>query len=136
LALKFNNAFRIYIEPNFPLEICIAPTLFKRVVNNLISNALKHTTDGLVQVNISRKKNNDNFSHQGIELRHVGAEIQMNQEYLILEIVDNGVGIPADKLNHIFEEMNTDQEGGNWEGIGLGLPICLRLAILIHSYIL
>jgi len=71
-----------------------------------------------------------------MHLIKAGTEIKLNQEYMLVEIVDNGKGIPGEKLNQIFEEMNTDEEGGNWDGTGLGLPICLKLAIQTNSYIL
>jgi signal transduction histidine kinase len=89
-----------------------------------------------VQVNITRNKHHSSDTYQGLSLIKVGSEILLNQEYMLVEIADNGKGIPEDKLSQIFEEMKTDQEGGNWDGTGLGLPICLKLAIQSNSYIL
>lgn len=43
LALNGFNKFSIEIMKNFPLKLLIQKTLFKRVVNNIISNSLKHT---------------------------------------------------------------------------------------------
>jgi len=45
------------------------------------------------------------------------------------------VGIPEHLIKNIFEELCSDQKGGNWDGIGLGLPICLRLATETNSFI-
>ena len=54
---------------------------------------------------------------------------------MCVQIKDSGCGIPCDKILSIFDEMNTDQENRNWDGIGLGLPICLKLAIQNNCFI-
>jgi len=50
LAEKGNNIFKFEIEKDFPEAICIKPTILKRIINNLTSNALKHTLNGEVSV--------------------------------------------------------------------------------------
>mmetsp|Transcript_1500 Transcript_1500/g.1280 ORF Transcript_1500/g.1280 Transcript_1500/m.1280 type:complete len:88 (-) Transcript_1500:711-974(-) len=37
------------------------------------------------------------------------------------------MGIAADKICSVFLEQESDQSGDNWDGTGLGLPICLKL---------
>ena len=41
----------------------------------------------------------------------------------VIEIIDTGPGIPADKHDEIFEAYYTTKPGGT----GLGLPICRRI---------
>jgi CheY-like chemotaxis protein len=49
-----------------------------------------------------------------------------------LAVVDNGIGIPADKLSTIFEPFQrAGQETGTIEGTGIGLAISKRLAELM-----
>lgn len=48
---------------------------------------------------------------------------------------DNGKGIPPDKLPLIFKEKESDQTGDNWDGCGLGLPVCQQLAEAINAKI-
>ena len=50
LAANGQNSMQLRIRPAFPTNLCIPLTNFKRVLNNLVSNALKHTTKGLVSV--------------------------------------------------------------------------------------
>mmetsp|Transcript_14244 Transcript_14244/g.11741 ORF Transcript_14244/g.11741 Transcript_14244/m.11741 type:complete len:92 (+) Transcript_14244:501-776(+) len=66
---------------------------------------------------------------------HVGAQIIKNKNYLMFEIQDNGIGIPQNKLDNIFNEQETDQTGENWDGTGLGLPICLTLCKNMDGFI-
>lgn len=49
--------------------------------------------------------------------------------------MDNGNGIPPEKLLHIFEEKESDQSGDNWDGCGLGLPVCEQLSKNINARI-
>jgi signal transduction histidine kinase len=43
LAINGVNKYTIQVKEFFPKNLCIQKTLFKRVVNNIISNSLKHT---------------------------------------------------------------------------------------------
>lgn len=40
------------------------------------------------------------------------------------------MGIPSNKLKSIFKEEQSDQTLMNWDGTGLGLPIC---AAILHK---
>mmetsp|Transcript_14110 Transcript_14110/g.11659 ORF Transcript_14110/g.11659 Transcript_14110/m.11659 type:complete len:215 (-) Transcript_14110:733-1377(-) len=127
LAENGNNALLISLD-QFPEYMYISVSTIKRIINNFISNALKHTKDGRIKISFNKVCEIANCS-EDVELIHKGSEINPAQEYLRFEIADNGKGIPADILPHIFDEMVSDQEGDNWDGTGLGLPICLKLAI-------
>ncbi len=80
-----------------------------QILNNLLSNALRHTPDGgQIDVNLSRD----------------GAWAQ-------IEVHDSGPGIPAETLERVFERFyradrsRSRQEGGT----GLGLAIARQLAV-------
>ncbi len=85
--------------------------LFERIVSNLISNAVKYTPKGFIDINLIN-------SEQGIKL----------------EIKDTGIGINEENLNKIFDEFyqvgNPERSGAN--GLGLGLSIVKRLASLLN----
>jgi len=48
-----NNLLTLTIEDKFPVKIFIAKSLLKRILNNFISNALKHTKNGEIKVSFS-----------------------------------------------------------------------------------
>lgn len=75
----------------------------KIVLRNLVSNAIKFTASG--------------------GFVHVKSEI--NNGFLDIKIVDNGIGISADKLKLLFKDNFYTSRGTNNEsGTGLGLIIC------------
>jgi Na+/proline symporter/signal transduction histidine kinase len=97
------------------LELTIVPSslavstdrnLFRRLIQNLVSNAVKYTRSGRILVGVRRRG----------EL----AEIQ---------VFDTGIGIPTDKLSSIFGEFTRLEEGAREaQGLGLGLSIVDRIA--------
>ena len=52
-------------------------------------------------------------------------------DFLMVEIADNGVGIPLEKLSHIFEPFFTTKGVG--KGTGLGLHIAYRIVVALHQ---
>lgn len=75
---------------------------FKMAMINLIQNAFKAMPKGgNLQINLSEK----------------------NRKEVTIEIIDNGVGIPADKVNRIFEPFYSDGTNSRSRGTGLGLSI-------------
>lgn len=82
--------------------------LMTTVVRNILSNAIKFTPD------------NGEISFETENI------IENNNKYTLLKIIDNGVGIPADKVGKLFNfNTNTSTVGTNFEkGTGLGLVLC------------
>ena len=80
--------------------------LLSRVMDNLISNAIKFTDEGGVAVT-------------------VGAD----QEQVWVEVADTGIGISQAFIPHLFEEFSQESTGlaRAYEGSGLGLAISQRL---------
>ena len=84
-------------------------TLFTQLLQNLVGNAIKYTERGFVRV--SQSLDADTFS-------------------IIVE--DSGIGIPADKLDRIFDEYyQVDLVGVPRVGVGLGLAIVREVARLL-----
>jgi PAS domain S-box-containing protein len=90
-----------------------APRL-RQVLGHLLSNAIKFTPSGSVTV-----------------------EVCMKHRRLMVSVVDTGIGIPADKIDSVFETFGkvdnsaTRQHGG----IGLGLHLCRQLVELLGGQI-
>ncbi|MCA1594673.1 MAG: HAMP domain-containing histidine kinase [Acidobacteria bacterium] len=80
------------------------PNLLTLVFQNLISNAIKYTPNGEVSVRAS-------------EIKEGGA--------VECWVSDNGAGIPADRLEKVFEKLETDPD--RKEGMGLGLAIVKQI---------
>ena len=101
------------------LELTIMPSslsvmtdrnLLRRLIQNLVSNAIKYTRHGRILVGVRRRG----------EL----AEIQ---------VIDTGIGIAGDKLNTVFREFTRLDEGAREaEGLGLGLSIVDRIARVLR----
>lgn len=103
------------------------PTLFigdpgriRQVLTNLIGNAVKFTASGHVMVRVVGETNEN--SHQ--------CEVHVTIE-------DTGIGIPAEKVDHIFGEFNQvdDDRNREFEGTGLGLAITQRLIRIMDGEI-
>jgi signal transduction histidine kinase/CheY-like chemotaxis protein len=89
------------------------PQLLERVLANLLQNALRYTRQGGVLVAARRRASG-----------------------VALEVWDTGVGIPAEKLELIFEEFYQidNPERDRSRGLGMGLAIVRRLCNLLgHS---
>ncbi|ALG71683.1 histidine kinase [Azospirillum thiophilum] len=86
------------------------PALLERILRNLIENAIRYTERGNVLI--------------GCLHRNGG---------LRLAVVDQGIGIPADKIQDIFLEFTqlANPERDRRKGLGLGLAIVRRLAGLL-----
>ena len=86
----------------------------RQILLNLISNAIKFTDSGEVQVRVTRINSpNDSASH-----------------LVRFEVQDSGIGVAPDKLDRIFEpfEQEESSTARKFGGTGLGLSICKKLA--------
>ncbi len=96
------------------LQVELDRNILSKILNNLLSNAIKYTHTGEVIVSTS-----------------------CNNRRLKIIIEDTGIGIPADKLNIIFEPFRQVSEGYNrkFEGTGLGLTITKMLVEMMSGSI-
>jgi signal transduction histidine kinase len=99
---KNQNRLDIRIESGLP-AVHADSARISQVIVNLISNAVRYTTNGVIT--ISAKKENDN---------------------ILLRVSDTGVGIEAEQMQNIFERYSKKQKSGAGQdtGTGLGLYIC------------
>jgi signal transduction histidine kinase len=91
---------------------------FSRILLHLLSNAIKYTSDGRVDVRLERT------TWQAGKGR--------TEPVLVVRVIDTGRGIPPGELQRIFEPFTQVDEGArtdSWKrGIGLGLPLARQLA--------
>lgn len=87
------------------------PALLERVIENLVTNAIKYTGSGHVTVSATR-----------------------NEHQIQIDVTDSGAGIPADQHEAIFEEYvqldNPTRDAK--KGLGIGLALVRRLVELLE----
>ena len=100
------------VSPKVPERVIADPTRLNQVITNLVNNALKFTEDGGVTINLAASDPLENGAVR-----------------LVFAVDDTGVGIPQDKLPHIFDAFSqADQTTTRrFGGTGLGLAVCKRL---------
>jgi len=105
------------IEDNVPLMLLGDKYRLIQILTNLVDNSIKFTSQGEVEIKISVESQEDNV----VMLRFV--------------VRDTGIGIPKEKISHIFDRFyqidssNTRRFGG----VGLGLPISKKLVELMEG---
>ena len=110
-------ALNVTLDQRLPERLVGDTGKLAQVLTNLVTNAVKFTHQGLVSVIVS--------------LHDEDAE----QVTLDFAVSDTGIGIPADRLPHIFDEFTqgSDEIAEKYGGSGLGLAITRRLLLLYGS---
>jgi PAS domain S-box-containing protein len=90
------------------------PARLRQVVINLLSNAIKYNRrNGRVEVSVS-----------------------VDGERTFIDVVDNGLGMTTEQLQHLYEPFNRlGRERHGIEGTGLGLALTRQLVQLMHGEI-
>lgn len=118
-AAQNSVTLRSEVLPDVPRQITGDPLRIRQIVANLVSNAVKFTEYGTVDVRI-------------------GGEFNASGHYTMrITVEDSGTGIPADKLLHIFDKF-TQADGSvsrKFGGTGLGLAITQSLVELHGGHI-
>ena len=117
IAERRNIALTSSVEPNLP-KLFQDPGKLQQILNNLLSNAIKFTPEG-GRVRVSAEKR--------------------GSKNVALIVQDNGIGIPLDEQERIFEKFRQgkgvpgqeDALTRKYEGTGLGLSIVKELSLLL-----
>ena len=115
ITLSFNSdheEVRVFVEKD----------AMSKIMNNLLSNAFKFTGDrGEIQVRVLVNESSD--------LSPAGE--------IVIDVSDTGVGIPADRIDHIFDRFFQvdSSETREREGTGIGLALTQELVELHHGSI-
>ena len=96
--------------PAAPGQIEHAPMRIKQILNNFISNALKNTVQG-----------------------HIEVYYETDTDGIRISVSDTGCGIPPDKLEMIFERF--EKVDSFAQGAGLGLSICKSIVEKMNGVI-
>jgi CheY-like chemotaxis protein/CHASE3 domain sensor protein len=114
--------YDVMLAEGLPEVMHTDPNRLEQIVNNLLSNAFKFTAKGGVRVNIGRPA-------EGVAI----PEALRDRAPLAISVKDSGIGIPADKLERIFNafEQADNSTSRQFGGTGLGLSISRRMAALL-----
>jgi len=115
-AAEKDIKFGLFVDPELPSSIVGDPTKISQVIINLISNAIKFTSEkGTVDVLIAKVAESKKYTS------------------VSFSVTDSGIGINADQQEKIFEafsqaDVSTNRKFG---GTGLGLAISAKLVSLM-----
>ncbi|HHP0490496.1 hybrid sensor histidine kinase/response regulator [Vibrio harveyi] len=106
----------INLDERIPARIKVDDHRIKQIVMNLVSNAVKFTEKGCINVDVDYQESTTQKS-----------------VFLTFRVSDTGVGIEKDKLDSIFEPFTQEDEGisRQFGGTGLGLAICRQLVAMM-----
>ncbi|MCC9658335.1 chemotaxis protein CheB [Rhodopirellula halodulae] len=109
-TLDYQNTLHLDISEPLPRSITTDPARLRQIMINLVANAIKFAPKGRVDLVARAEREND-------------------QTFLILKVIDNGIGIAEQKLRTLFEPfVQADSTISNrFGGTGLGLSITKRL---------
>ncbi|MFH7021824.1 response regulator [Flavobacterium sp. FlaQc-50] len=118
LSQKNNNKISTIIDDAIPEYLIGDKLRLAQILMNLVSNALKFTKEGEVEIIINLVK------------------VEGKMHFLEFRIKDNGVGIAAIDQTKIFEKfVQVGRKDEDYQGTGLGLSIVKRLLGLFNTTI-
>jgi PAS domain S-box-containing protein len=114
-AERKNLNFTLQIDEAVPEHLYTDKQRLTQILSNLLTNAIKFTDSGTVGLVVSKTEND-----------------------IVFNITDTGLGIPADKLEHIFGAFQQldGSTSRKYGGSGLGLAISRQLAQLLDGKII
>ncbi len=99
--------------PSNPIQIKFNPKLIRRLLNNLLSNAIKYSPEG----------------------GNIYAQIINRTNAIQLSVRDEGIGIPEEDIDNLFQLFRRASNVSSISGHGLGLPIMKQIADIHHATI-
>ena len=137
LVSEKNLSLSLAMSGSLP-RIRTDPTHLRQILVNLIGNAIKYTDEGSIVVK-TRIVEKEAALVQGLPGITAAANAD-GKSWLLIQVVDSGVGIaPADR-ERVFEEFEQVDSGPRTDsphrGTGLGLAISRRLARLLGGELL
>jgi len=107
--LLSEQGFQVDIDlPESPVWVYANEEALSRILDNLLSNAMRYGAEG----------------------RYLGLSLRSSENHVTLQVIDRGRGISRTEQARVFERMYTMEDSRNrkMQGSGLGLTIAKRLA--------
>jgi len=110
--------FDVVYEGKVPRKFETDPLRFRQIIVNLVSNAVKFTDEGGITIKASVS-----------DIDHAG------HRWLEIDVIDTGVGIPADKIGELFNPFTQAHTSASRRagGTGLGLTIVKHFAEMLRG---
>ncbi len=118
-AIEKSLSLQYSISADVPTYIYGDITRLRQILLNLVSNAIKFTAKGKISISVSTLPNQD------------------ENLQILVGVRDTGIGIPADKIDRLFESFSQADASTakTYGGTGLGLAICKNLVSLMGGKI-
>ncbi len=101
------RAAPLHLDVPDDLEVLCEPSGLRRILANLIDNAIKHGRGDIV----------------------VAAAVDESGAFVVLDVVDDGPGIATDELPRVFDRFHKADRSRSGGGSGLGLAIAKQHAV-------
>src|SRR5262249_41438161 len=120
--------FAVSLGPNLPQTIRTDSSRLQQVLNNLLSNAFKFTSEGNVGLRIEMARKGLVFNSDALN---------QADNVVAFSVIDTGIGIAQDKHRIIFEafQQADGTTSRKYGGTGLGLTISREIARLLGGEI-
>ncbi len=122
--------FRSSVAPGVPRVLKGDPSRLMQILNNLLANAVKFTSQGHVALTVAE-------THVPGHRPEAAILTAPNLHWLSFGVSDTGMGIPPENQETVFQSF--EQADGSvsrrYGGAGLGLAICRELSGLMGGYI-
>jgi signal transduction histidine kinase len=114
LSITHSKGITLLNECDNELIVNGDPQKIKQILNNLISNAIKFTSDGSIIIRVTA-----------------------SQDFICYYVIDTGIGISQEHLNKLFKPYSQANSSISrlYGGSGLGLHICKKLVNLMKGEI-
>ena len=114
----------VKLDKKLPKVIKSDAKRLQQVINNLMSNAIKFTSQGSITLKIAPVEMNLDPGSKSSEKKDT---------FIAFSVIDTGIGIPVDKQKIIFEAFQQADSGTSrkYGGTGLGLAISREIAQLL-----
>ena len=111
-ALIGTQSHQLHLDiPQAPLHVRGDPDRLAQVFSNLLSNAAKFTPHG----------------------GSIGVSLSADGEYAAVTVWDTGIGIPAERLESVFNMFEQVHATGGNDGLGIGLALVRQIVYLHHG---
>jgi signal transduction histidine kinase len=96
--------------PDAPVTLEADPVRLAQMISNVLANAAKYTNNG----------------------GHIRLRVRCDADETVISVTDNGVGIPADQMSHVFDLFTQLDDARGQGGLGIGLTL-VRTLVELHG---